>query len=184
MAPGGRYTVAAMVLALVLAGCPEEDDLVSSERAGMRAFSDGEVLEAARALEHGLLQSVVAVRGRLRGDQARQLADDLLEESRAARERAMALGERLDEALAPTPLSQELERVAELRLARWIDAPAQAASEWLSEQVEVQRAALDTIDAHLLPSARAPEVRELLRDMRRLASEHLERAEAANTHGG
>lgn len=173
----GRSSVVAMVLALVLAGCPDETGFVDETSAGP-AFDDAQVLEIVRALEHGLLQSVVAVRGRLHDAEARLLADDVLAEARAGRERAIVLGERLELPLVPTPLSEELERTAEVRLERWIDAKGALASDWLLDQMDAQRAALDTIDAHLLPSARAPEVRELVRDLRRLSAEHLERAQA------
>jgi hypothetical protein len=173
----GGWTVPALLLACTLAGCPDEAAFVDAST-GEPAFDDGQVLEVTRALAHGLLQSVVAVRGRLDDVDARLLADDLLEDARAARERAVVLGERLDLSLEATPLSEELERTSELRLERWIETTGSVTIEWLHDQVDAQRSAIDTIDAHLLPSARTPEVRELLRDLRALAADHLSRAEA------
>lgn len=164
---------------LSLTGCPDRDDPVPATRAGAAELrGDGEVLEAARVLNQSIMETTLAVRSKLDDLDVQLLADDVLQEHRAARERAMVLAERLQVELRATPLSMQLERDAEGRLARYLEKYGDVLEhDWLEGQLTLHDEALGVIDRQLLPAATAPEVRELLQDMRRIVTAHVTRVE-------
>ncbi len=168
-----------VALAMPLVGCPDRDDPVpASAGRGDELRSDGEVLEAARALNQSILETTLAARAKLTDDEVQLLADDLMAEHRAARERALVLAERLELERGSTPLSLELERDAEARMAALLEAREEVLErDWLEGQLALHDDALDVLDRELLPVATAPEVRELLQDMRRLMTAHAARVE-------
>ncbi|MCO5167515.1 MAG: DUF4142 domain-containing protein [Planctomycetes bacterium] len=177
-----RVVVLALVLG-ALPGCPDRDDALTAAPAG-DVRTDGEVLEAARVLSQAVMESVLAVRLKLQDPALRALATDLLEDHRAARERAMVLAQRLDLELEPTPLSRQLERDAEARRAWYVERRGVLLDiEWLAGIRERLAQAQDVIERHLLAAAQAPEVRELTQDLRRLVDDHLTRLDAVPREG-
>lgn len=162
-----------------LTGCPDGEEPAPASRTGaVELRSDGEVLEVARVLNQSIMETTLAVRSKLDDAGAQLLADDMLQEHRAARERAMVLAERLQVDLQATPLSMQLERDAEARLARYLEKYGGVLErDWLEGQLALHDEALGVIDRQLLPTATAPEVRELLQDMRRIVTAHATRVE-------
>lgn len=175
-------SLAAVVVALpllALTGCPD-DGAEAPAGAGAPADleSDGDVLEVARIINQSIMESTLAVRSKLGDADVQVLADDILGEHRAARERAMVLAGRLGLELRSTPLSLQLERDSEARLARYLEKRGDVLEhDWLEGQLTLHDEALGVLDRQLLPAASAPEVRELLQDMRRVMTADVTRIE-------
>lgn len=169
-------TLSVALVALAAWGCAEGDDDVPDD--GPSVSGDGQVLEAARVLEQGVMEAVLAVRAKFDDPEVVTFAGDVLEDHRAARERAIVLARRLGLELEPSPLSRELERRAEVRLADHAETRGDVLEEeWLGDLIELDREATEWVEGRLLPTASAPEVRELLQDMRRMIADEALRAE-------
>lgn len=178
-----RILIATLAL-VALPGCPDRDDPVVMTTAAGEVRTDGEVLEATRALAQAVMESVLAVRPKLQDPAVRELATELLEDHRDARERAMVLARRLGLELEPTPLSRQVERDAEERRAWYVERRGVLLDvEWLGGIRERLEQARDVLERHLVPAARAPEVRELTQDLRRLVADQLARVDAVPRAG-
>lgn len=175
--------LSAALVALSVLGCAEGDDAVPDP--GPAVAGDAQVLEAARVLEQGVMEAVLAVRGKFDDPEVVTFAGDVLEDHRAARERAIVLARRLDLELEPSPLSRHLEREAAGRLAEYAEQRGDVLEwEWLGDLIELDGEAAHLVDGRLLPAASAPEVRELLQDMRRMIADEALRADEVRARQG
>lgn len=164
-------------------GCAEGDDRVPDD--GPAVSGDGQVLEAARVLEQGVMEAVLAVRAKFDDPEVVTFAGDVLEDHRAARERSIVLARRLDLELEPSLLSRHLEREAAARLAAYAEKRGDVLEwEWLGHLIELDRQATALVEGRLLPAASAPEVRELLQDMRRMIAHEALRADEVRARQG
>jgi putative membrane protein len=175
--------LSAALVALSVLGCAEGDDAVPDP--GPAVAGDAQVLEAARVLEQGVMEAVLAVRGKFDDPEVVTFAGDVLEDHRAARERAIVLARRLDLELEPSPLSRQLEREAAERLAAYAEQRGDVLEwEWLGDLIELDAEAAHLVDGRLLPAASAPEVRELLQDMRRMIADEALRGDEVRARQG
>jgi len=164
-------------------GCAEGDESVPDDVPAVSG--DAQVLEAARVLEQGVMEAVLAVRGKFEDPAVVTFAGDVLEDHRAARERAIVLARRLGLELEPSPLSRHLERQAAARLAKYADQFGDVLEwQWFGDLIELDDEATSLIDLRLLPAASAPEVRELLQDMRLMITDEARRSDELRDRQG
>lgn len=170
-----RAGVAACVsaAALVLVGCPDDRRGVGN---GER-LTHPQVIGAARAINVGEIDYVVASQGRLVDPQISSMADRVLQDHRTALQALEQVTVQMGLVPEESDISRDLRDDVNDRIQNLAGQEGEdLRDEFLDAMVEKHERSLQVIDDDLLPSTTDPTLQQYLADLRGLIATHLEEA--------